>query len=97
MTTPAPAAPAAKRAAHFAAQAALLLRDRVLSAASHDLRSPLNAMHNLAYVLGAFARREMLRERSAWTLAHGGTFAHGPFAHGERAVITLTLPCEAPV
>jgi len=25
-------------------------------------------------------------------LAHGGTFAHG-----ERAAITLTLPCEAPV
>nr|WP_246326934.1 histidine kinase dimerization/phospho-acceptor domain-containing protein [Burkholderia guangdongensis] len=40
-----------ERAAHFAAQAALFLRDQALSSASHDLRSPLNAMHSWAYVL----------------------------------------------
>lgn len=49
------AAPAAdllrERAAHFAAQTALFLRDQALSTASHDLRSPLNAMHSWAYVL----------------------------------------------
>ncbi|MDR0241358.1 MAG: HAMP domain-containing histidine kinase [Burkholderia sp.] len=40
-----------ERAAHYAAQAALFLRDQALSTASHDLRSPLNAMHSWAYVL----------------------------------------------
>ncbi|CAB3747650.1 histidine kinase [Burkholderia sp. MSh2] len=40
-----------ERAAHYAAQAALFLRDHALSTASHDLRSPLNAMHSWAYVL----------------------------------------------
>lgn len=53
--TPSPADPAAallqERAARFAAEAALFLRDHVLSVASHDLRSPLNAMHSWAYVL----------------------------------------------
>jgi signal transduction histidine kinase len=53
--TSTPADPAAdllrERAAHFAAQAALFLRDQALSTASHDLRSPLNAMHSWAYVL----------------------------------------------
>ncbi|WP_185732282.1 sensor histidine kinase KdpD [Burkholderia sp. Bp8963] len=53
--TPTPVDPAAdllrERAAHYAAQAALFLRDQALSTASHDLRSPLNAMHSWAYVL----------------------------------------------
>ncbi|MXN80893.1 sensor histidine kinase [Burkholderia sp. 4812] len=53
--TSVPADPAAdllrERAAHYAAQAALFLRDQALSTASHDLRSPLNAMHSWAYVL----------------------------------------------
>jgi len=40
-----------ERAAHYATQAALFLRDQALSTASHDLRSPLNAMHSWAYVL----------------------------------------------
>lgn len=40
-----------ERAAHYAAQAALFLRDQALSTASHDLRSPLNAMHSWGYVL----------------------------------------------
>ncbi|AJY09582.1 HAMP domain-containing histidine kinase [Burkholderia dolosa] len=40
-----------ERAAHYAAQAALFLRDQALSTASHDLRSPLNAMQSWAYVL----------------------------------------------
>ncbi|MDS0860783.1 HAMP domain-containing histidine kinase [Burkholderia pseudomultivorans] len=40
-----------ERAAHYAAQTALFLRDQALSTASHDLRSPLNAMHSWAYVL----------------------------------------------
>ena len=39
-----------ERAAHYATQAALFLRDQA-STASHDLRSPLNAMHSWAYVL----------------------------------------------
>ncbi|WP_323119893.1 sensor histidine kinase [Burkholderia alba] len=50
-----PADPAAallrERAAHFAAEAALFMRDQVLSTASHDLRGPLNAMHSWAFVL----------------------------------------------
>ncbi|KUZ11551.1 histidine kinase [Burkholderia diffusa] len=53
--TPHPVDPAAdllrERAAHYAAEAALFLRDQALSTASHDLRSPLNAMHSWAYVL----------------------------------------------
>ncbi|MCU9955158.1 MULTISPECIES: sensor histidine kinase [Burkholderia] len=40
-----------ERAAHYTTQAALFLRDQALSTASHDLRSPLNAMHSWAYVL----------------------------------------------
>ncbi|WP_321819220.1 MULTISPECIES: HAMP domain-containing sensor histidine kinase [unclassified Burkholderia] len=40
-----------ERAAHYAAEAALFQRDQALSIASHDLRSPLNAMHSWAYVL----------------------------------------------
>ncbi|WP_305728658.1 histidine kinase dimerization/phospho-acceptor domain-containing protein, partial [Burkholderia ubonensis] len=49
--TPDPADLLRERAAHYAAQAALFLRDQALSTASHDLRSPLNAMHSWAYVL----------------------------------------------
>jgi signal transduction histidine kinase len=64
---------------------------------------------NRTHVLEAFARRDMLREhdakRPAWTLAlpqrvalaHGGTFAHDPFAAGLPAAIVLTLPVEAPM
>ncbi|MGU7782950.1 sensor histidine kinase [Burkholderia sp. PU8-34] len=63
----------------------------------------------LPHVLEPFARREMLRERDAkrvaWALAlvqrvalaHGGTFAHTPFADGAAVTLTLTLPSEAPV
>ncbi len=40
-----------ERAARYAAEAALFSRDQALSVASHDLRSPLNAMHSWAYVL----------------------------------------------
>ncbi|MEX3630247.1 MAG: sensor histidine kinase [Burkholderia sp.] len=40
-----------ERAACYAAEAALFSRDQALSVASHDLRSPLNAMHSWAYVL----------------------------------------------
>ncbi|WP_414439857.1 sensor histidine kinase [Burkholderia sp. 22PA0106] len=40
-----------ERAARYAAEAALFARDQALSVASHDLRSPLNAMHSWAYVL----------------------------------------------
>jgi K+-sensing histidine kinase KdpD len=39
------------RAAYFAAETARFARDQVLSAVSHDLRSPLNAMHSWGYVL----------------------------------------------
>ncbi|AOK19073.1 histidine kinase [Burkholderia cepacia] len=49
--TPDPADLLRERAAHYATQAALFLRDQALSIASHDLRSPLNAMHSWAYVL----------------------------------------------
>jgi len=37
--------------AHLCAVAALFMRDHVLSRVSHDLRSPLNAIHSWAYVL----------------------------------------------
>jgi signal transduction histidine kinase len=40
-----------ERAAHLCAEAALFMRDHVLSLASHDLRGPLNAIHSWAYVL----------------------------------------------
>ncbi|AOK31396.1 MULTISPECIES: sensor histidine kinase [Burkholderia] len=40
-----------ERAARFAAEVALFVRDHALSIASHDLRSPLNAMQSWAYVL----------------------------------------------
>lgn len=40
-----------ERAARYAAEVALFVRDHALSVASHDLRSPLNAMHSWAYVL----------------------------------------------
>ncbi|AJX35561.1 sensor histidine kinase [Burkholderia oklahomensis] len=53
--TPSAVDPAAallrERAARFAAEVALFVRDHALSVASHDLRSPLNAMHSWAYVL----------------------------------------------
>lgn len=41
----------AARAAQLQAVAALFARDRVLSVASHDLRSPLNGIHSWIYVL----------------------------------------------
>lgn len=40
-----------ERLAHLRAEAALFMRDHVLSLVSHDLRSPLNAIHSWAYVL----------------------------------------------
>ncbi|MFC0574802.1 sensor histidine kinase [Paraburkholderia solisilvae] len=42
---------ASERAARLCAQTALFMRDHVLSLVSHDLRSPLNAIHSWAYVL----------------------------------------------
>jgi signal transduction histidine kinase len=42
---------AAERTAHLCAETALFMRDHVLSLVSHDLRSPLNAIHSWAYVL----------------------------------------------
>lgn len=45
-------APAAnERTARLCAETALFMRDHVLSLVSHDLRSPLNAIHSWAYVL----------------------------------------------
>jgi K+-sensing histidine kinase KdpD len=44
-------AAASERAARLCAQTALFMRDHVLSLVSHDLRSPLNAIHSWAYVL----------------------------------------------
>jgi signal transduction histidine kinase len=41
----------AARAAYLQTVAALFARDRVLSVASHDLRSPLNGIHSWIYVL----------------------------------------------
>lgn len=40
-----------ERTARRCAEAALFMRDHVLSRVSHDLRSPLNAIHSWAYVL----------------------------------------------
>lgn len=42
---------AADRVAHLRAEAALFMRDHVLSVVSHDLRGPLNAIHSWGYVL----------------------------------------------
>ena len=42
---------AADRIAHLRAEAALFMRDHVLSVVSHDLRGPLNAIHSWGYVL----------------------------------------------
>ncbi|KMZ12688.1 Signal transduction histidine kinase [Candidatus Burkholderia humilis] len=39
------------RVAHLRAEAALFMRDHVLSIVSHDLRGPLNAIHSWGYVL----------------------------------------------
>jgi signal transduction histidine kinase len=39
------------RAAYYQALASIFARDRVLSVASHDLRSPLNGIHSWIYVL----------------------------------------------
>jgi signal transduction histidine kinase len=41
----------ADRTARRCAETALFMRDHVLSLVSHDLRSPLNAIHSWAYVL----------------------------------------------
>ncbi|MDR5856950.1 HAMP domain-containing sensor histidine kinase [Caballeronia sp. LZ062] len=41
----------AGRIAHLRAEAALFMRDHVLSIVSHDLRGPLNAIHSWGYVL----------------------------------------------
>lgn len=46
-TSPTPS----ERTARLCAEAALFMRDHVLSRVSHDLRSPLNAIHSWAYVL----------------------------------------------
>ncbi|HXZ07317.1 MAG TPA: HAMP domain-containing sensor histidine kinase [Paraburkholderia sp.] len=40
-----------ERTARLRAETALFMRDHVLSVVSHDLRSPLNAIHSWAYVL----------------------------------------------
>lgn len=40
-----------ERTARLRAEAALFMRDHVLSQVSHDLRGPLNAIHSWAYVL----------------------------------------------
>ncbi len=42
-----------ERFARLRAEAALFTRDHVLSLVSHDLRSPLNAIHSWAYVLAS--------------------------------------------
>jgi K+-sensing histidine kinase KdpD len=44
-------ASATARVAHLRAEAALFMRDHVLSIVSHDLRGPLNAIHSWGYVL----------------------------------------------
>ncbi|MGF6753170.1 sensor histidine kinase [Paraburkholderia sp. GAS42] len=46
-----PASPDSERTARLCAETALFMRDHVLSVVSHDLRSPLNAIHSWAYVL----------------------------------------------
>ncbi|MBV8626969.1 MAG: HAMP domain-containing histidine kinase [Paraburkholderia sp.] len=43
--------PESERTARLRAETALFMRDHVLSVVSHDLRSPLNAIHSWAYVL----------------------------------------------
>ena len=43
--------PRSERIAHLSSIVALFMRDHVLSRVSHDLRSPLNAIHSWAYVL----------------------------------------------
>lgn len=45
------AATSDERFARLRAETALFMRDHVLSLVSHDLRSPLNAIHSWAYVL----------------------------------------------
>jgi signal transduction histidine kinase len=45
------AATSDERFARMLAETALFMRDHVLSIVSHDLRSPLNAIHSWAYVL----------------------------------------------
>lgn len=40
-----------ERTARLCAETALFMRDHVLSRVSHDMRSPLNAIHSWAYVL----------------------------------------------
>jgi signal transduction histidine kinase len=45
------AATSDERFARMLAETALFMRDHVLSVVSHDLRSPLNAIHSWAYVL----------------------------------------------
>ncbi|WP_425452864.1 sensor histidine kinase [Trinickia dinghuensis] len=50
-TFPNAAATSDERLAHLRAEVALFMRDHVLSLVSHDLRSPLNAIHSWAYVL----------------------------------------------
>lgn len=45
------AATSDERYARMRAETALFMRDHVLSIVSHDLRSPLNAIHSWAYVL----------------------------------------------
>jgi signal transduction histidine kinase len=47
----APAPAISERTARRSAETALFMRDHVLSLVSHDLRSPLNAIHSWAYVL----------------------------------------------
>ncbi len=42
---------ASEHSARVAAEAAVFIRDRVLSIVSHDLRGPLNAIHSWAHVL----------------------------------------------
>lgn len=42
---------ATEHAARVSAEAAVFIRDRVLSIVSHDLRGPLNAIHSWAHVL----------------------------------------------
>lgn len=50
-TFPSAASASDERLAHLRAEVALFMRDHVLSLVSHDLRSPLNAIHSWAYVL----------------------------------------------
>ncbi|HEV3426200.1 MAG TPA: HAMP domain-containing sensor histidine kinase [Paraburkholderia sp.] len=57
-----------ERTAHLCAEAALFMRDHVLSLVSHDLRSPLNAIHSWAYVL----ERKLDANDSAAQRAIGG-------------------------